>query len=198
MRMQAVVLPPGEVQEDVAATVASVRGTQEQLDVVPTRLLHLRLANFGKVSLSDAQALHATLGRAVAESSPMRLHFRSGTALDPMGDDSAWALLAGDVDQLSALADLVVRSVKRLGFLVDRRLPRTRMRLGRINSATTEPYLQRLIERLEAYSGPEWTCRELALVRVADPVDGGPAELEVMHRLPLRAGEPSGEQAGGS
>ncbi len=194
MRLQAAVVPPSEVQQDLADVVASVRGSAEQLDALPSRLFYLRLANFGKVSLTDSQALRSTLESEVARQPPMRLQFRSGTALDPMGDDSAWAMLAGDVDQLNEVTDLVVRAVKRLGFLVDRRLPRTRMRLGRINPATTEPYLKRLIERLEDYSGPEWTCRELTLIRVADTAEGGPPEFDVLHRLVL-AGEGSSTQA---
>ena len=190
MRMQAGLLPPPEVQDDLAAAVASVKGSAEQLDEVPARNLYLRLANFGKVSLQDAQGLRSTLDREVGQWPAMRFRFKSGIALDPIGDDSAWALLDGDIEQLSDLVGLVLRSVKRLGFLVDRRLPRTRMRLGRINPATTEPYLMRLIECLEGYSGPDWICRDLVLLKVTDSVDAGAPDIEVFHRLELEAADP--------
>ncbi len=191
MRLQAALLPPPEVQGDLGAAVASVSGGREQLDTVPTRLLHLRLANFGTVSLRDADALRSTLEQELARAPSLRLRFRGGAVLEPIGDDSAWAELDGDVKGLVDVADTIARAVKPLGFLVDRRLPRTRMRVGAINSATTEPYLVRLIERLESYVGPEWTCHDIILLQMLDPVDGAPAEFEVRHHLKLRSSEPS-------
>lgn len=152
----------------------------------PGHLLHLRLASFGKVALADSVKVHRSLDREVAEWPSMTFRFRGGAVLEPIGDDSAWATLEGDVEQLIEMANLVVRVVKRLGFLVDRRLPRTLVRVGRITPATTETYLQRLLDRLESYAGPEWTCRDLVLLRVTDSAEGADPTFEVLHRLALK------------
>ncbi len=185
MRLQVALVPPLAVQEDVAAVVESVPGGAGQLAAVPADLLHLRLVNFGNVTVRDAETLRNTLDKEMAQWPVMRFQFRGGTALEPIGDDSAWATLEGDVEQLADIANLTVRVVKRLGFLVDRRVPRTLVRLGRITPDTSEKYLQRLIDRLEGYSGPAWTCRGLALLSVSEHAPGIP-EFEVVHRLRLK------------
>jgi len=186
MRLHAALLPPPDVQDDLAATVASVPGGDEQLTLVPAHLLHLRLASFGKVTLDDAHAVKAALQKEVAQWPPMKFRFRGGAALEPIGDDCAWAKLEGDTDQLSDVADLAARVVKRLGFLVDRRLPRTLVRVGRIKPATTADYLQQMIDRLDAYASPEWTCQDLAMLRASDTTIQGFHSFEVQDHIRLK------------
>ncbi|HZJ06150.1 MAG TPA: hypothetical protein VFD59_11855 [Nocardioidaceae bacterium] len=194
MRVYAALLPPPEVQADLAAVVASVPGSGKQLAQMPAKLLFLRLANFGKVTLADANALHEIVEKEIAQWPPMTFRFRGGTALEPIGDDSAWASLEGDVDQVSHITDLMLRVVKRLGFLVDRRLPRTLVRVGRITPVTTVDYLQRLIDRLDDYTGPDWTCTEVTLLRlITDAGDHSFPDYDVLHRLPLQAVDPMGD-----
>jgi 2'-5' RNA ligase len=185
MRLQAALLPPPHVQDDLAAAVASVAGSGEQLTVVPPRLMHLGLARFGNVSHADGVLLERTLQRELLQWSPMTVRFQGGTVLEPLGDDSAWARLEGDTGELVEIADLTIRVVKRLGFLVDRRLPRTVMRLGRITPATNEAFLQRLLDRLEGYVGPEWTCSDIALLHMSDALEEGPVPFEVQTRFAL-------------
>ncbi len=187
MRLQAALLPPHDVQTDLAAVTASVPGSGEQLTLVPAHLLQLRLANFGEVSLGDAASVRSALQREIAQWPTMSFRFRGGAALEPIGDDSVWAKLEGDVEQLAEMANLTARVVKRLGFLVDRRLPRTLVRLGRITPATTETYLQRLIDRLDGYSGPEWACSDLALVRTSEVTQEGIQHFEVVDRFRLKS-----------
>lgn len=196
MHLHAALVPPRDVQEDLAAAVASVRGGREQLSQVPAELLSIRLANFGKVSHADTDALRSTLHKELAQWPPMVFHFAGGVVLEPIGDDSAWAQLGGEADELVSVANLTVRVVKRLGFLVDRRLPRTLVRVGRITPATTEDYLQRLIDRLAGYSGPEWTCSDIALVRSSDTLVGPVPGFQVIDRLALEAERPAADERG--
>jgi len=186
MRLNVALIPPLAVQEDLADLVARVPGGREQLTPVPAHLLHLRLANFGNVALRDAEAVRKTLQREVAQLPRMKFRFHGGVALEPLGDDSGWAQLQGDLGPLIDAANLTVRLGKRLGFLVDRRLPRTLVRVGRITPVATEDYLQELIDRLDDYNGPEWECRELAVLDMSDSPEAGARTFEVMQRLQLK------------
>ncbi len=189
MRLQAALLPPEDVQVDLAAVAASVPGGGEQLALVPAHLLHLRLANFGEVSLGDAARGRSMLQREIAQQPAMSFRFRGGVALEPLGDNSVWAKLEGDVEQLTGTANMTARVVRRLGLVVDRRLPRTLVRLGRITPTTTETYLQRLLDRLDAYAGPEWVCSDLALLRTSDVTQEGILLFEVVERFRLQSGD---------
>ena len=186
-------LPPSDVSADLTAVVGSVPGIDGQLTPVDTDMLHLRLANFGAVSLPDAHLVRQRLEHEVSQWPPMRFRIDGGAVLDPMGDDSAWAELDGDTEQLAHIADLTVKVVKRLGFLVDRRLSRTRIRVGRITKATTTDFLERLVDRLDGYTSREWVCDALTLVRIQGSPGGGPGELEVAHQLPLLGSSRIGE-----
>lgn len=190
MRLLAALLPPQDVQDDLAGVVASVPGGREHLTLVPADRLHLRLANFGKVTLADSEALRRVVEKELLQWPAMTLRFRGGVALEPIGDDSAWAKLEGDIEQLTEITDFILRLVKRLGFLVDRRLPRTLVRVGRITPATTADYLQQMIDRLDDFTSREWICRDVALLRVSDSGQDGASTSEVMTRLRLGSQEP--------
>lgn len=188
MRMQVVLLPPQEVQDELATTVGEVSGGGEQLDLVPAEHLHLRLANFGNVSHADSVSVRKSLNRELQLWTPMKFYFGAAVALEPIGDDSVWAQLEGDVEQLAEVADVITKVGKRLGFPVDRRLSRRRVRVGRITAKVSEDYLQRLLDHLEQHRGPDWTCEDLALVRTLDAYAGPIPSFEVVHRTPLGQG----------
>ena len=198
MRLQAALLPPDDARDDLAAVVASVPGGHEQWMPVPAHLLHLRLVNFGKVTLGDSEALRDTLRKEMTHWPPMTFVFRGGVAPGPPGDDSAWAKLEGDIAQLNDVTNLVVRVVKRLGFLVDRRLPRTVVRVGRTTPLTTPAFVKKLIGQLDSYQGPDWACHDLALLSVSDSALGAGLAFQVVDRLPLTADDPSADSAKGT
>ncbi|MDQ4084412.1 MAG: hypothetical protein M3165_01205 [Actinomycetota bacterium] len=184
MRMYAALVPPPPVLEDLAAVVRSVRGSEAELDPVPAERMHLPLGNFGNVGLTDRLALKETLTDEVARWGPMELRFHGGSALREPGDDSVWAELAGDIEQLRAMGTVLPRVVHRLGFLIDRRLFQTRVRVGRITGATGLGYLERLLSRLDGYSGPAWNAHHVSLVRLSTEGTADP-ELQVLHELRL-------------
>lgn len=48
------------------------------------------------------------------------------------------------------------------------------------------PFLQQLLDRLDAYAGPEWVVGELSLVRTTfDTARPGSRGFEVLHAFPL-------------
>src|SRR3712207_6445413 len=147
MRLEAALLPPPQVQEDLAARIRAVPGTSTQLAAVPAERLYLRLASFGKVTRGDAEALRAALVTELAARPPVQLRFAGGKALEPIGDDSVWTQLDGDTDAVGDLGQVVVREALKVGFAVDRRISRRLMRVGRVTGATTVDYLERVLER---------------------------------------------------
>jgi RNA 2',3'-cyclic 3'-phosphodiesterase len=197
MRLHAALIPPLSARNDLAEVVRSVPGHGDQLDPVPAHRLHLWVANFGNVALSDALDLQHTLAAEFASWQPLRLRFHGATALDREGDDAVWASLDGDVEQVLELGRMIPRTVKRLGFLIDRRTFRPQVCVGRITSATTLEYLQGLLDRLEAYAGQPWECREVTLLRpsTAEPAAEDP-DVEVAHRLPFTGGHAAAGDAG--
>jgi 2'-5' RNA ligase len=186
MRMSAALIPPPLVLEDLAAVVRSVRGHDTQLEPVPAELMRLPLGSFGNVGLVDRMALQEALSDEVTRWAPLQLRFRGGSALVDPDDDSVWAEMSGDLEQLTAMGTVVPRVVHRLGFLIDRRSFRTRMRIGRITPSTSVGFLERLLSRLDGYSGPAWTNHHVSLLRLLSG-DGGASEpmFEVLHELRL-------------
>jgi RNA 2',3'-cyclic 3'-phosphodiesterase len=197
MRMYAALVPPPPVLEDLAAVVRSVRGGDTELDPVPVERIHLPLANFGNVGLTDRVAVQQALTDEVTRWAPMQLRFHGGSALVDPGDNSVWAHLEGDLELLTALGTVLPRVVHRLGFLIDRRLFRTRVRVGRITTATSLQYLERLLIRLDGYAGPAWNAHHVSLLRYLNTEGGGEPVAEVLHELRL-VGDENGTGATGS
>lgn len=197
MRLSAALVPPPLVLDDLAAVVRSVRGAQTQLDLLPSELVHIPLGRFGNVGLADRTALQEGLKEEVAYWAPLQLRFKGGSALVDPGDDSVWAELDGDLEQLVAMGTVIPRVVQRLGFLIDRREFRTRVRVGRITADTTVPFLEKLLARLDGYAGPAWTAHHVSLLRTRTGELSG-AEVDVLHDLRLLADAQTGGATGAS
>jgi len=197
MRMSAALIPPPPVLEDLAAVVRSVRGHETQLEPVPADLMRLPLGNFGNVGLTDRMALQEALTDEVSRWAPLQLRFRGGSALLDPGDDSVWAEMSGDLEQLTAMGSVIPRVVHRLGFLIDRRSFRTRLRVGRITPATSLEFLERLLSRLDGYAGPAWTSHHVSLLRNLSGDGASEPMYEVMHELRL-VGDADGTGATGA
>lgn len=186
MRLYAGLIPPQTMLDELDAVVRSAGGDSSELDPVPVRSLHIPVTSFGNVAHGDAVALGNALMSEAANWAPMELRFSGGAALEWPGDDSVWAKLDGDIEQLSMIGRTIPVVVQRLGFLVDRRKFRTWLCVGHITSATTAEFLQRLVDSLEAYRGPAWTLREVCLLRERRPTLATEStHLEVYQRIPL-------------
>jgi RNA 2',3'-cyclic 3'-phosphodiesterase len=196
MQMYAALLPPQAVLDDLAAVVRSVRGSDVELDAVPADRVHLPLGVFGNVGLADRLALQATLREEAACWAPLELRFSGGSALVAPGDDAVWAHLEGDLVQLTAMGTVIPRVVHRLGFLIDRRTFATRVRVGRINPATSVEFLERMLLRLDGYCGPAWTAHHVSLLRRRTGSDELDPEFDVLHELAL-TGDPRSTGATG-
>ncbi len=187
MRLFSALVPPQEVLDDVAQVVHSVAPGTRELDVVPVPEMHIPVSLFGNVTLGDARSLRAMLAREASDWQAPKVWFAGAAALEWPGDQSVWAKLDGDVDDLFAIARGVAGVVRRLGFFVDRRKFRPWLSVGTITDHTTAPYLERLVGALDDFQGRPWRLEELCLLR-ALPLndDGSEAGFEIVERMPLR------------
>jgi 2'-5' RNA ligase len=214
MRLFAAIVPPSSVLEEIGEVVQGVhvpvaavsapprrgllgrRGGQatqgrdaeapdnDELDVVPLRGMYLPITHFGNVTQGDAVQLANALRADVATWRRPRVHFSGGGALEWPGDESVWAKLAGDIDGLMTIGRGVPLVVQRLGFFVDRRQFRPWLSVGTITSATSAPYLERLVEGLESFRGQDWTVDAVSLMQRL-PEAEGPIDFAEMERMPL-------------
>lgn len=155
----------------------------EMLEVLLHDAISLPITAFGNLTPSDVQAVVGTLGAAASEWSPPTVRLSGGTALDFPGDWNVWARLAGETDELAAIARGVTRAVEPLGLFVDRRAFRPLLAVARVNAATTGPYLESVVAALDAFEGAEWVVRDVALTTIAPGARG--STFTEYRRIPL-------------
>jgi 2'-5' RNA ligase len=109
------------------------------------------------------------------------------TPLPEDGDDSIWVGWDGDTDEMSKLASAIPVWVRPFGFLLDRRSFRLRMRVARVTTQTTVFDLERIVERLGHYQGPEWLVDEVTLGRPRRNSAGVITDYDIDSRVHLGA-----------
>lgn len=187
MRLSATLVPPADVLADLNGLLDSVGREEREIEFVPADTMHITLNKFGHVAHRDAVALSARLAKEAMDWAPMTVRFAGCGALEWPGDDSVWAQLDGEVDELRGLARAIPEIVRPMGFLVDRRTFRTWLRIGRITDGTTPVYLQRLVDAVAAYRGPEWTIDEFLMLGVrGTAVEAVEEGLPVFDRIALQ------------
>jgi 2'-5' RNA ligase len=145
-----------DVPDDVARGV--------MLEHVPVDDMRLPVTVFGNLTTTDVHRVTEMVREAAAQWPPLTVRFAGGTALDFPGDWSVWARVEGDVDALMAMARSVPASVEPLGFFVDRRMFRPMLSVATVTRDTTGPFLQEVVDALEAFRGEEWPV-ELTLLK---------------------------------
>jgi 2'-5' RNA ligase len=163
----------------------SARSNEPMLDLLDPIRMHVLIAKLGaNLTLTDAARLTNAMEEQASGWESPRLHLKGGVALEPEGDDSVWVGLRGDVDELFAISRGVARVAQGLHLFVDRRAFRPEIRLGTINGATTEAYLEQLLAALGAYESPAWWQTSISLLI---PADLGPSQppYKVHREIPL-------------
>jgi RNA 2',3'-cyclic 3'-phosphodiesterase len=189
MRLFSALFPPQAALTELADLVRATGPDTPELDPVPVSDMYIPVTNFGNVTLADGRALQDELRREAATWAAPKLAFGGGTALEWRGDQSVWAKLEGDLDQLQQIGRNVPTVVQRLGFFVDRRQFRPWLAVGTITDHTTAPYLERLVGALEGFRGQTWQLEHVCVVRrLPAQEDGSDGGFEVLERLPLQNG----------
>jgi 2'-5' RNA ligase len=185
MRINAAIPPPEYAVEHLTRALDSVGLAESQVDWVPTALWMLPLATFGNVALRDAIELENLLQKELAKIEKMELRLAEIIPLPEDGDDSIWVGWDGDTEELTNLANAIPVWVRPFGFLLDRRSFRLRMRIARVTTQTTVYDLERLVERLGHYQGPEWVVEDVTLGRPRRNSDGLITDYDVDGRIAL-------------
>src|SRR3954447_6042220 len=157
-------------------------GEPEVLSHVPVERMVLPITAFGNLTTHDANRMVEAITAEASGWVPSTVRLAGGTALDFPGDWSVWSRLAGDVDALSAAARGVTHCVERLGFFVDRRQFRPMLSVATVTPATTGPYLQQVVDALEAFEGEEW---DVAISLTTETFVEGKAETVEFARISL-------------
>lgn len=188
MNLYAAVVPPAHVLKDLDGAVAQAAVPESELTPTPAAARLTPIAHFGNLTRGDARLLIDAIAEQVATYAPLELSLGGGAALEWPGDVSAWVRYCGDVERLTAVAREVTSAAQRRRIFVDRRMFRPLLALGEITEETTEAGLQRLLDRLDAYSGPAWSLDSLHVMRTRATAEGdGVLVHEVFEALPLSA-----------
>jgi len=146
------------------------------LEHVPVKDMKLPITGFGNLTRTDVHRVTEALREGAAEWRACSVRLAGGTALDFPGDWSVWAKLDGDVEEIATIGRGVPQAVERLGFFVDRRKFRPMLSVATVTSSTTGPFLQDVVDALEAFRGDEWPV-EVSLLKETF-VDGRPELVE--------------------
>jgi len=152
------------------------------LEHIPIEDMRFPVTGFGNLTTNDARAVTNSIAEAAAAWPAPTVRFAGGTALDFPGDWSVWAKLEGDVDELMAVGRGVPQAVERLGFFVDRRKFRPMLSVATVTTSTTGPFLQQVVDALDAFRGEPWTV-EVSVLR--ESFVDGKTVLSEYQRIPL-------------
>lgn len=211
MRLFAAIVPPRAVLDELLTVVHGVRPPStapapkqgllsrlgrrtsapepertDELSVPDVSQMYLPITGFGNVMLGDSVQLTKALRTEAATWERPTVHLAGGTALEFTGDESVWVKFEGDVEPLTTIGRGVPQVVQRLGFFVDRRQFRPWLSVGTITDATTAPYLQSLVDALDAFRSDSWTIETVTLMKGLPEV--GRDAFEVLEEMPLAEG----------
>lgn len=192
MRLFVAVYPSEEALDHLAREVSRLRlgmaadsGTNVRLTARP--LWHVTLAFLGEVPDDRAPAAESAVRAGVARwraagEDPPALRLAGGGRFGRRRFTVLWVGLRGDVDRLQALGTAVRRELRRGRITVDPKPLRPHLTFARPGDRLPEQELSADLARLEGYQGPEWTVREVCLIR-SHP---GPRPVhEPLARVPL-------------
>jgi 2'-5' RNA ligase len=216
MRLFAAIVPPRAVLEEVLEVVQGFQGVRpvqaqetrrglrarfggrghtteqveqvekDELTIADLAQMYVPLTGFGNVTFGDSVQLSKALRNEAQTWERPTVQLAGGTALEFRGDESVWAKITGDLDALGTIGRGVPQVVQRLGFFVDRRQFRPWISVGTITETTTAPFLQSVVDALEAFEGQTWTIDSISLMKRLP--EEGPHAFEEMEEMPLAHG----------
>ena len=170
MRLFVALAPPEAALDDLEAACAPLRHCAEQpwageLRWTGRELRHITLAFLGEVGEDRLPALLPRLERAARRHLAFGLRIAGGGAFPGPGRATVlWSGLAGDRKALRELAMSVGAGARRAGAPApdEGRRYRPHVTLARCRVPAD---LRQAVAELSRYAGPEWTAREIRLIR---------------------------------
>ena len=194
MQLNAVIVPPPEVLEDVLAAAKKIRLAPEQsgearrtgmlqrfsrrgttqaappevpISLVSSDEQFVRLTRFGNVTGADTETLGIALGIAALDWPAPVVHV-SGLTLNTTGHTPAiTAQLDGDTDALRLIFRGILEVAASQRFYLDRRIFLTEFPVATVDIADDTSIRERLELETETLRGADWQVTHLSLLRLS-------------------------------
>lgn len=192
-RLFTAVVPPPEVVGDLDAFCTPRREAEPRLRWTPPEHWHLTTSFLPDVDPGHLDRLVEALADVAERTPPLRLSVVGGGCFpEPRRAKVLFAAIAGDTEELGALARRARNAAVRAGATVDGTRFRPHLTLGRSGRGLDAT---RLLRVLDAYASPAWTATEHVLI--ASHLRDRGARYEVLERFALAGGRDAGEATGG-
>ncbi len=183
MRLFIALEMPDEVRDQLRPCLTRLARLTHGVKWVAAENLHLTLKFLGEVSDHLLPDLNAMLASVAEASHPFVLkHERAGLFYNGGDPSVVWVGLAVH-QQLSVLARRVALESERLVPSADRKPFRAHITLGRVRQPYGGPPLQTALELIDTVGLPDWSVRELSLIK-SELTPRGPI-YTVLSRQPL-------------
>jgi 2'-5' RNA ligase len=156
MMLRAAVIPPDAVLEELR-TLGSRFGLLAGVRSAPPDEYDVPVAGLGNVSETDARRLVRALAERIGDIPAPVIRFEGPELHGP----DVLAPLAGEADELTAIARLVAEIAASVQLYVDRR----RFRPALTMASVADPSAQGLLAGMPAWSGMPWEAGGISLIR---------------------------------
>ena len=187
MRLFVAVVPPDEVLDDLEEHLEPRREAGPEIRWTDRHQWHVTLAFLGAVPEARLDALTEALAHSAARRDPLVLRLAGAGAFpNPYAARVLWAGVERLRGDLGAVAHGIRNAASSVGATPDGTRFSPHVTLGRFHRPTEAT---RWIRALDAWEGPAWQVRELALVEShLGQGRGRRPRYEVLAELPLRSG----------
>lgn len=181
-RLFVAVYPPAEAVTDLEPVAGGLHSAKSR--PMPPEQWHFTLAFIGPADKTLLPTIVGALTKAADEvehSPPIHLRVAGGGTFHREGRAHVlWAAVEGDTGPLTALAETVRTGLKTQGIASDERPLKPHLTLARPGDTVSADELAADLATLNAYRGPQWTVKDIALVESRG--DGGTVKYEVLGR----------------
>jgi 2'-5' RNA ligase len=189
MRVFAALILSAESVAGLDSALAPERPKLPQMQWTPPDDWHVALAYFGNISRADFERLETAMTGVSAAWPPLEVRVKGiGAFPEPHEATALWANVYEEGDRLGRLSSAVTGSVKGFGWMLDRRVFRPQVALGR----SKEPVdARRVLSSVGDYEGPSWTFDTIATL-FPRPKDNGAVEMDIVGMYPMHGPARSG------
>lgn len=182
MHVFAALVPSVEAVRALEDAVALAGSLLPRVEWTSSDDWHLALAYFGNISQRELDRLDVAMRELTGRWPAMGVRVQGiGAHPEPHEATGLWARIQELDDSLQRLSTAVLSAVKGFGWVLDRRVFRPHLVLGR----SSEPVDARpFLDRLATYTGPGWAFDTLVILW-ARPLDDGAVVPEIVETHPM-------------
>jgi 2'-5' RNA ligase len=170
MRVFAGIFPPDEVFAELEAHLDPVLRLRPDLRWIRGPVWHLTLAFFGNVTLDEVSTLNNAVAQVVNDCPAPTLRISgAGTYPESVAVQELFLSVQCPDDDLLGLRRELLSSVRKYGWMVDRRSFRQHIPIARSDPGTD---VSGVLQELSDYQGPSWRVPSVAVVWTRQGEDG--------------------------